>query len=281
MNVIITGASSGIGSALAVRVARHGGHVFLAARREDKLRDVAEAVTVAGGTAHVIVADVRSSDDCERIVSTALAHTHIDVLVNNAGRGHRHSVEDTSDAIIEEMFAVNVFSLMRLTRLMLPHMKQRKSGHIINIASVAGKMGFPYNSAYVAAKHAVVGFTAALRTELVRTGVEATVICPGGVSTDWASVTDGGPLGDVFARGIRASRDIANELNIPLAPLSRMMTAEAIAEIIEQTLDAGRTSDVMTHAGTLEQAVEAVTNRTALENAMLPLYLGMRRAMEE
>lgn len=281
MNVIITGASSGIGAALSVRIARRGGHVFLVARREDKLREVAEAVTDAGGTAHVIVADVRLAENCERIISTALSHSHIDVLVNNAGRGHRHSVEDTSDAIIEEMFAVNVFSLMRLTRLILPHMKHRKSGHIINIASVAGKMGFPYNSAYVAAKHAVVGFTAALRTELVHTGVEATVICPGGVSTDWANVTDGGPLGDVFARGIRASRDIARELNIPLAPLTKMKTAESIAEIIEHTLDAGRTSDVMTHDGTLEQAVEAVSNRNALDDAMLPLYLGMRRAMEE
>jgi len=179
------------------------------------------------------------------------------------------------------MFAVNVDGPFFLTRALLPHMKQRNSGHIINISSVAGRQGFPLNAAYVAAKHAVVGFTAALRAELIGTGVHATVICPAGVLTEWGGVTEGGSINDLYGAAIPRSRTIANERGLTLAPLSRMMTAEEVAEIILRVIDAGRVNDVFTHEGTLDLAAACVADRIAVEDSHAALWLAMAEVYAE
>ena len=151
-------------------------------------------------------ADVTIRADAEALIArTVDRHGRIDILVNNAGRGHCGSVEDTTDEVIEHMFATNVYSLWYTTRPALLHMRKQKSGHIINVSSIAGKLGYPYNSAYVAAKHACVGFTHALRSELMETGIHASVVCPAGVKTDWASSTEGGDMLQFFSRSGRPS----------------------------------------------------------------------------
>ncbi len=278
---LITGASSGIGEALAIALAGNGANVALCARRTNKLEAVAEAVRNAGGTPLVITADVTNRNAAEEAVRyTIETFGGIDILINNAGRGHLSSVEDTTQEQLESMFELNVYSLFYTAAAALPVMKQQKRGHIITVSSVAGKMAFPFNSAYVAAKHAAVGFTAALRAELVETGVEATVICPDGVATDWAGVTEGGPIGDIFVRGIRMSKQIAAERNLPRSPLQPLMSPHDVATVILQAIRNPRESDVFTHPGTYELAVQAATNRQALEQQYLPLYLGMREAYE-
>lgn len=280
--VLLTGASSGLGAALAEVLGTRGAHVALVARRKSKLQEVASRVRSAGGTPLVISADVSQEADCARVVQETIAEFgRIDVLVNNAGRGNRASVEDTTTADLDNMFRLNVYSQFWLSREVLPSMKNIGSGYILNISSFAGKVGFPLNAAYVAAKHAVVGFTASLRAELAGTGIEATCVCPAGIITDWATVTDGGAIGDVFAQGIKYSRSIARERALPLAPLTRMMPANEIAEMLVGVIGGGRTDDVFTHEGTKEQALLATTQRRALEDKMLPLYLGMQQAYDE
>lgn len=279
--VLLTGASSGLGAALAETLGTRGVHVALVARRKSQLQEVAARVRSAGGTPLVLTADVSQEADCERVVrETIAAFGTIDVLVNNAGRGNRASVEDTTTADLDNMFRLNVYSQFWLTRQVLPIMKSVGSGYILNISSFAGKVGFPFNAAYVAAKHAVVGFTASLRAELADTGIEATCVCPAGITTDWAAVTDGGAIGDVFAQGIKASRTIARERALTLAPLTHMMSANEIAAMLLAVIEGGRTDDVFTHEGTESQALLAATQRRDLEDQMLPLYLGMRQAYE-
>lgn len=279
---LITGASTGIGEALALELAPYGAKIAICARRTEKLQEVAAKIQEAGATPLVIACDLTNKEAAtDAVRQTIKTFGRIDILVNNAGRGNLASVEDTTTEQIKSMFELNVYPLFYTTAAALPVMKEQGHGHIVNVASVAGKMAFPFNSAYVAAKHAVVGFTAALRAELVETGIEATVICPDGVETSWAQVTEGGPIGEVFFRGIRKSRNIARERGLPLAPLQPLMKPQAIAAIILRTILTPHGSDVFTHPGTYELSVEAATNRNSLEQKFLPLYLGMREAYNE
>ncbi|MBX7153564.1 MAG: SDR family oxidoreductase [Candidatus Kapaibacterium sp.] len=280
--VAITGATSGIGAALAVALAEYNVRLAICGRRKERLHTIAEEARAKGATVLELVANVSVPSQARGFVEQCIAHYGtIDVLVNNAGRGTYGSVEDTTQEMIDSMFTLNVFSLWHTTAAALPVMKRNKKGQIINIASVAGKQGFPCNSAYVAAKHAVVGFTAALRTELVDTGVEATVICPAGVSTEWADVTEGDSIGMLFGRGIKRSRSIAEQRGLPLAPLTKMMSAHDAAHIIVESILQPPHTDVFTHAGTEEQALLTAQNRSASEHQMLPFYLGVMQEYAE
>lgn len=269
-NVVITGASSGIGAALTRHCSNRGWTVYAVARRADRL----EELFVHDNNVRIITADISTESGCEHVVES-LGGAAIDILVNNAGRGNYASVEDTSTEQWRSMFAVNVDGPFFLSRALLPGMKAHNHGHIVNISSVAGRQGFPLNAAYVAAKHAVVGFTAALRAELTGTNVHATVICPAGVLTEWGAVTEGGSINDLYGAAIPRSRTIASERELTLAPLSRMMTAEEVADIILHAVDTGRVNDVFTHEGTMDLAVECVSNRMAVEDAHAALWLAM------
>lgn len=279
--VVITGASSGLGAALANDVATRGCHVVLVARRHDRLLSLAAAVTERGGKASCIVADVSREDECDRVIGEVIAsHGRIDVLVNNAGRGNMASVEDTPTEQWRSMFAVNVDSIFWLTARALPHMRSANAGSIIAISSVAGRYGHPFNAAYVAAKHAVVGFIAALRTELVGTNIHATVVCPAGIVTEWADATEGGSIGALYGQAIPRSRTIAREQGFGTAPLSRMMSAEECSTIIVNAILAGRSDDVFTHSGTKEIAVQTVQDRCAQEDRFEALWHAMREAYQ-
>jgi len=188
---IVTGASSGIGLATARLFAASGHAVILVARREQRLKQLAEELERAGGTALVHVADLSKPDQCEAIVEAAMDQFgRIDVLVNNAGFNLQSLFEDLSRQEIRAMFDVNLMSLMELCRLVIPIMKRQKAGSIINIASVGGLMGHPLNAVYCASKHAVVGFTRSLNLELKGTGVRVTAVCPAGTKTEFFEVAE-------------------------------------------------------------------------------------------
>jgi uncharacterized protein len=277
---LVTGASSGIGAALGRRLAAEGVSVVLAARRGALLEILAREITAAGGTARAIRSDLTVREDAEQLVhDTVEAFGRIDILVNNAWRGHLANVEDTTDAMIENMFAVNVFPLWYTCRPALPHMKRQGSGHIITVASMAGKVGFPYNSAYVAAKHAAVGFTHALRLELADTGIHASVVCPAGVMTEWALMTEGGSMLPLFSESGPIIRRIARERNLPVPDIEGVMAPEAVAEKIIECIR-HPVPEVYTHAGSKEFALLAATDREAAERRQLAVVLGEREVYE-
>lgn len=281
--VAITGASSGIGAALAEQLAQQQVKLALCARRAERLAAVADRCRAYGAPVFACCADVSVEAEAAGFIEETLKTFggRLDVLVANAGRGHCASVEDTPTEQLHSMFALNVFQLWYLVRPALPVMKAQRRGHIIAVSSIVGKIAYPFNAAYVAAKHAVVGFIAALRTELVETGVEATVICPAGVETEWASVTEGSPIGELFAEGIARSRRIAQERGIQRAPLQRMMSAAEVARRIIEVIETPPGHDVLTHDGSEELVALALRSRREYEQAMLPLLLGMRSAYEE
>lgn len=193
--VVITGASAGIGAALAELVAQRGGHPVLAARGAAALKEVAAR---CGAGALAIVADVTSRADVKRILEESLArHGHVDVWVNNAGRGVTRLVSELTDEDFDEMMSVNVKSVLYGMQAVLPHFRARGAGHIINVSSVLGRLPMaPIRSAYAAAKHAVNGLTANLRMELRSTlpGVTVSLVHPGVVATEFGlRARHGGP----------------------------------------------------------------------------------------
>lgn len=181
----ITGASSGIGAAAAGALVRAGARVVLTARREQRLRAVAEPL---GASAAVVTADLANPG--ERVRATLAARAafgQVDVLVNNAGLGRLGWLEDLDDDRVEAQLALNLEAPIHLSRLVLPEMLARRSGQIIAIASIAGLIAPPTYSLYSATKFAVRGFSEALRREVGPRGVAVSLISPGAVrDTEWA-----------------------------------------------------------------------------------------------
>jgi short-subunit dehydrogenase len=183
---IITGASSGIGRETALEFARAGAHVVLAARRDELLQQVAASARAFGVEALVVPADVGRAEDVRRIVEATLDRFgRIDVLVNNAGVGFSGTIEDTPEDVMRDLFDVNYMSAFIATRLVLPHMRRQRAGHVVNVASVVGKISFPFHGAYSATKFAMVAMTEALRSELAGSGVTVTAVLPASTRTEF------------------------------------------------------------------------------------------------
>jgi short-subunit dehydrogenase len=186
----ITGASSGIGEALAQEFALEGAKLVLSARRENELNRVKEACIQKGLPANdimVLPLDVTEESLMAEKVSSAKAHTgRIDMLINNAGISQRSLCMDTTMETYRKLFEVDVFGQMALTKEVLPVMLEQQSGHIAIMSSVAGKIGVPYRTGYCAAKHAVMGFYDALRAEMSESGIRVTTITPGFIRTNVA-----------------------------------------------------------------------------------------------
>jgi short-subunit dehydrogenase len=177
--VVITGASSGIGKALAMKVGEAGGIVALVARSEDKLQEIKAEIEEAGGAASVHPADLSDLDDCERLVEEALAeHGRVDVLVNNAGRSIRRSVANSYDRFhdYQRTMQLNYFGALKLIMGFLPNMRKRKSGHIINVSSIGAQTNTPRFSAYVASKSALDAFSRSIASEIVDDKVHITTV---------------------------------------------------------------------------------------------------------
>lgn len=181
--ILITGASSGIGAALARRLGTRGASLVLAARSEARLQAVADEVERAGGKARIIVTDVTDEVQCRRAVETAVeAFNHLDILVCSAGVSMRGQFAETSLEAIERVMRVNFFGTLYPTHFALPHIRARH-GSLVAISSLVGKRGTPTYSVYGASKFAVQGLYEALRVELASEGVHVGIVSPGHVDT--------------------------------------------------------------------------------------------------
>jgi short-subunit dehydrogenase len=176
--VVLTGASRGIGVAIAEDLAAAGAHLILSARNEEKLNAVAHRVRELGGQATVVPCDVSAAADLERLASTSEALGPVHVLINNAGVERPVPIGDQSVEEIQRQLDVNLRAPILLTRRMLPAMVAKGSGVVVMMSSMAGKAPVPYNSVYSATKHGINGFTASLRAELNGTGIHVGVVCP-------------------------------------------------------------------------------------------------------
>jgi len=184
--VIVTGASAGIGEATARRLVRAGAKVVIAARRPDRLATLAGELDPTGARVLAVAGDVTSDADRRRLVDeTVKKFGRIDALVNNAGYGTRGPVEIVPLDLVRRNYETNIFSLIALTQLVLPAMRERGSGCIVNIGSVAGRIARPLSSIYDSTKHALEALTDGLRGELKPFGVRVTLIRPGFIATEF------------------------------------------------------------------------------------------------
>jgi short-subunit dehydrogenase len=197
---IVTGASRGIGVYIARALAEEGVNLSLAARSATELEQVRTEMEALGVTAIATVCDVVSADDRARLIERTEAEIGpVDILVNNAGIERIRRFETAPETDFTETLAINLEAPILLTRAIAPGMLERGRGHVVNIASGAGKVGVAYGTSYCASKHGLVGFTHALRAEYEREPVGFSVVCPG-------FVTDTGMYDRWEQRGVHAPR---------------------------------------------------------------------------
>jgi uncharacterized protein len=180
--VVVTGASSGIGRAVALELARRGANVVLGARRADRLETVAAECRALGVTASAVAADVTRPEDCRRLIAEA---GRVDVLVNNAGFAVFDSIAAARPEELRSMMDTNYFGTVNCTQAVLPQMLERRDGTIVNVASITGIMGFARMGGYCATKFAIIGMTEALRDEVIGRGVRVALVCPGTTETEF------------------------------------------------------------------------------------------------
>lgn len=234
--VVITGASSGIGATLAERLCRDGMRVAIVARREEELRQVAARCV---GRALPIIADVTNRDTVSDVVDQVIEHFgHIDVWVNNVGRGISRVATEITDDDIDEMMRINVKSALYGMQEVLPHFKERGDGHIINVSSMLGRMPtVPMRSAYSASKHFLNALTANFRDTVQKThpGIQVSLVSPGVVATEFGvNAVHGGP----------DSRTLPNA-----------QSAEEVADVLARVIQS-READVYTVPGAREVVVQ-------------------------
>ncbi len=177
--IMITGASSGIGEAASLQIGKAGGKLLLVARTKDKLDAVAERVQDVGGTAFVHTCDLSDSEDVERMAREVLSqHGHVDILVNNAGKSIRRSVDRSYDRFhdYQRTMALNYFAPVKLMLDLLPVMRERGSGHIINISTIGLQINTPRFAAYLASKAALDAFSRSIGPEVIGDGVHITTV---------------------------------------------------------------------------------------------------------
>jgi len=218
--VIVTGASSGIGRALALRLADQGASLALAARSAERLAALAEECIQRAGKAVPVPTDVSEEEQCQELVErTVHEYGQLDMLINNAGIGVASKLEDLPDLhLFKQVMEVNFSGMVYCTYHALHHLKANQ-GRVVNVSSLGGKLAIPYNTAYIASKFAMHGFSDSLRMELAEAGVSVTVVCPYWVVTEFHERfmnKDGKPKGP-------EGRAIYTE---------KMMTADRCAQII-------------------------------------------------
>ena len=218
---VITGGGSGIGAAAARRLAADGASVVLVGRRKERLDAVAKEI---GAGARVVTCDVASSDAVAKMAKEVGV---CDVLVNNAGIAKSAPLAKTDDALWAETIGINLTGTFLCTRAFLPAMAERGWGRVINVASIAGKAGMQYTSAYCASKHGVVGLTRSIALECARKGVTVNAVCPGWVDTEMTDHSVANISGKT-----KMTEDEARAFLAAQSPQNRLMTSEEIAGLI-------------------------------------------------
>ncbi len=234
--IVVTGASSGIGAATARHLAGEGHTVVLVARRRDALEEIARSCQ---GPTHTIVADMTRRDDADRVAASTLAEAgRIDVWINNVGRGITRMPSALTADDIQHMMDVNVLTALYGMQAVLPHFRDRGTGHIINVSSMLGRLPYALpRSAYTAAKHFLNALTIMMRDDVQAThpGIQLTLVSPGVVYTDF---------------GLNAEHGGADSRSFPGGQLP-----EDIARVISQAI-ATRVPDLYTRAGAAAQVAE-------------------------
>ncbi|WP_326642010.1 SDR family NAD(P)-dependent oxidoreductase [Nonomuraea fuscirosea] len=268
---LVTGASSGIGLATALELLRAGHIVYGAARRVPRMAPI----VAAGG--YTLPLDVTEEDDLQRVVSTVMdRHGRIDVLVNNAGTVVHGAAEDTPVAMARDLFEVNVLAPARLAQLVLPGMRLRGSGTIVNVSSIGGVIALPLGAWYYASKHALEAFSDTLRMEVEQFGVDVVVIRPGIIRTGFEAgaarqlreVSGHGAYGrmaEAMARAAEAQTDAETQTDAQAqtdaeTPADAEMQMDAQADAETQTDadgPASRATDPLVVAEVIRRAVEA------------------------
>ena len=247
---LVTGASRGIGRATALRFAREGAALVVNyAAREDAAREVVEAIHAAGGQAIAARADVASKAQVAAMVAQALDRFgRIDILVNNAGVWRPGSTLTLDEAVLDELIAVNLKGVIHCTQAVAPGMRERGSGTIVNVASIAALLTLtPENTPYTLTKAAVIALTKRLALELGPHGINVNAICPGFIRTDMAAATVDEQGVEAFARKAMLGRvgrpdDVAAATLFLASDEASFITAQVL------TVDGGRT-DLLSRSG--------------------------------
>ena len=243
--ILITGASQGIGKALTVEAVRRGARVLAVARSGDLLDQLQESVHDHKGTLHLLVGDVTSPKDRQRMADAARDQLGgLDVLVNNAGIGATGHFAEVSAERLRKIMEVNFFGTTETSRVLLPLLRRGNRPAIVNISSVAGKRGIPARSEYSASKFAVQGFSEALRAELAKDGIDVLVICPGLTQTNFSK--------NMLEQKARMQMDHM-----------RGMTSEQVAVATLRAIERGRNEVCLTFQGKLMVLVSRLLPRLA------------------
>ena len=234
--VLLTGASSGIGYDVAPLLVRYGYTVYGAARRVEKIEELASEGVKA------LSMDVTDEASMEAAVQQIIdAEGRIDVLINNAGYGSYGAIEDVPIDEARRQFEVNLFGLARLTQLVLPHMRARGRGRILNISSMAGRITMPLGAWYHATKYALEAFSDALRMEVEEFGIDVVIIEPGGIKTPWGLIA-ADYLEESSRNGVYAAQaqHVAANMRKLYSPSSSLSEPKVISRTILRALEARR-----------------------------------------
>lgn len=222
---LVTGASEGIGKAIVLKLLRDGYRVGLASRSQDKLDAVLVQAGSLAGNAWVYPADLTDSAKVSRLMEEAIRREgKIDALVNNVGQGIRRQIIDTNDDEWDYLVKINLTSAFYACRAVLPYMRERKAGRIVNIASRAGRVGEGQLAAYSALKHGMVGLTRALADSEAEFGIRVNAVCPGLVATErmLAALPE-----DAFS-GSNQPGDVAEAVLFLLSPAAKTMNGQVM-----------------------------------------------------
>jgi short-subunit dehydrogenase len=216
--IIVTGASAGMGKDFALALLKHGHTVYGMARRVDKMDEIVKA----GGKA--VALDITDESQIKKAVDQVLKEEgKVDVLINNAGYALYGTVEETPVDLARRQFEVNIFGLASLTQKIIPGMRERRSGRIINISSMGGKIYTPIGAWYHATKHALEGWSDCLRVEMMPFNVDVVIIEPGGIATEFSDIfknnmqgdLENGPYADSLNKLIKATTELSGKLSPP------------------------------------------------------------------